>query len=137
MAAIEQTEGTGGAQGQRLAGDRRLEVSEVEGESRLIVRSPSGDPELEIIVTANGPVLRTSKPLTIETESDLALRGKRVSIEGQDTVDIRSHGRVRIDADGPVQSVGLTQEVRARAGNVDLKANDDVRAQGERIRLNC
>ena len=115
--------------------DRRVSVQP--GGRRMTLQAPGGAVELEIVITADGPVLRMPQGLAIEVDGDLSLTGDRVRIEGRESLELRSHGPARIDADGRLEAVAEATELRARAGNVDLKANDDVRAQGERIRLNC
>jgi hypothetical protein len=40
-------------------------------------------------------------------------------------------------ADGDLKTEARIQEIRARLGNVNVSANDDVRIDGERVMVNC
>ena len=42
-----------------------------------------------------------------------------------------------VEAVGDVKSAGRSQEIVADLGDVRVKANDDVRLNGERVRCNC
>jgi hypothetical protein len=44
---------------------------------------------------------------------------------------------VSIDTPGDIHSEACSQKITAHLGNVDIKANDDVTLDGERIRMNC
>ena len=107
-------------------GRERLEV---EGNAVRIV-GPGGDLLLTVLLTPSGPVLRfEGARLSLETSGDLALNARHVSIHGREGV--------RISSEGDFESRARIQDITATLGNVNLRANDDVKLDGERILLNC
>ncbi len=80
----------------------------------LRVTGPDGGAGLTIILTPQGPVLRVASGLRVEVAGDLNLEAENVRIHGRD--DVR---------------------IEAGRGDVFIRANDDVRLDGERIRNNC
>ena len=96
----------------------------------LYVSSPAGAVEMEIRFTASGPVLRfPSAALRLESDGD-------VDVACHD-FRVRAGGSVDVTATGPARLEGHAVDVRSRRTDVRLRANDDVRVEGERILLNC
>jgi hypothetical protein len=85
---------------------------------------------MEIRFTDDGPVLRfPSAALRMETDQDveLACRDFRV----------RARGEVELEAGETARVEGHGVEVESRRADVRIRANDNVRVDGERILLNC
>jgi hypothetical protein len=115
-------------------------VIEGEGEAGgelVTLRSPSGEIEIEVVITPEGPRLRlhavdlalvASKRVTIDCE-DLELRCTRdMSIEvGGDQREVIA-GNARHEAH--------TTTIETRRGDLTIRANDDARVEGERVLLN-
>jgi hypothetical protein len=121
-----------------LTENQRLIVERRETESVLHVISGSGQISLTIQLTAEGPILRfDGLDLRIEAGGDLAIGARHLSLHGREGVAISSEGDASICAAGVLNSEAKIQNIRARLGNVNVKANDDVGLRGERIRLNC
>jgi large exoprotein involved in heme utilization and adhesion len=119
-----------------LVGGQQL-VVERGGETDVITLvAPSGDITFSLRVTPGGPVLRFERGLTIEASGELELAGRRVAIRGEDSVSIESGGDAAIEVAGDLSTSARIQNIRARLGNVNVKANDDVKVVGERILLN-
>jgi hypothetical protein len=73
-----------------------------------------GAVEVEIVLTAEGPVIRAAAAaLEITSATDVTTRCERFSVDASE--------------------IALT----ARTGNVNIRANDDVAMNGEQILLNC
>jgi hypothetical protein len=87
-------------------------------------------------ITPSGPVLRFDRDLTIEASEALDLVGRRVGIRGREGVAIESGADATIEVAGDLTSTARIQNLRARVGDVNVKANDDIRLNGERIKLN-
>ena len=120
-----------------LVGGQRL-VVERGGDADLVTLVASGgEIAFSLRVTPAGPVLRFERGLKIEASGELELAGQRVAIRGRRGVSIESEGDAAIEVAGDLTSTARVQNIRARLGNVNVKANDDVRLRGERIRLNC
>lgn len=95
-----------------------LERTEAGVVLRLVGR---GTQPLELAITPAGPVLRLRAGLAIAVDGDLALTADQMSLHAR--------GALRLTSDQQV-------EIRS-AGDVALRANDDVKLNGERIELNC
>lgn len=119
-----------------LAGGQRLQVCRGDREDVVILLDRDGETAFTLRLTEHGPVLSFDRGLTIETRETLGLVARRVDICGADGVSIRSGGDAAIDVSGELTTSAHTQHVSARVGNVNVKANDDVRLNGERIKLN-
>jgi hypothetical protein len=128
-----------------LDSGRSLEIeSPGDGTDRLIVRGASGEVELDVTLTPDGPRLRfRSAELALETEGRLSMRC--------DELDVRARGRIyqesagleqRVEGDAKVSVRGVLRqraretEIRSVRGDVEISANDDVRLVGERVKLN-
>lgn len=120
-----------------LAGGHRLQIEATPGGSLLRLSGGAGATLLSLLITERGPVLQLEGALTIAATGDIALEGERVGIRGRAGVAISSGGDLRTSAAGDLVSEARTQSLRSTLGDVDIKANDDVRLKGERIRLNC
>ena len=82
---------------------------------------PDGATLLVVRITEDGPV--------VKFEGHLKLEAGRVSIHGREGVVISS--------DGDLESRARIQNITADLGNVNIKANDDVKLNGERVMMNC
>lgn len=94
--------------------------------------------QLAIHITADGPVLRfENSGLTIQAAGDLRIAAGRVAIHGADGMALTTGGDLTIEASGTCRNHATSQEISAELGNVNVHANDDVKLNGERIRMNC
>jgi len=113
----------------RFGGDGETET--------LMITSPEGKVELSVRFTEDGPVLEFEAAgirLHSGGEVDVKCASFRVDagevrLESEEDLVQRAGGRAEVE--------GRTVGLRSRRGNVDVKANDDVRLRGERIKLNC
>ncbi len=102
------------------------------------VSNREGMIELEITITEKGPVLQFN---TVDMK--IASKG-RVRIDCEDFY-VHAKGRIKYSSDGDLiqqangdmSTTARICSVKARRGNINLDANDDVKIKGERILLNC
>jgi len=87
----------------------------------LSLTAPDGRLCLKIVLRPEGPSVELSA-------ASLAL-----ATEGDVTIDCE---RFQVNARDEIVTEAVAQHHRARLGNIDLVANDDVSLVGERIRLN-
>jgi hypothetical protein len=120
-----------------LVGGQQLCIERGGDADVVTLVAPGGEIQFSLHVTPAGPVLRFERGLKIEASGELELAGRRVAIRGEAGVTIESGGDAAISVAGDLSSSARVQNIRARLGNVNVKANDDVRLRGERIRLNC
>lgn len=120
-----------------FVGGQRLLIERSEDEGMLTLTAPSGDVAFSVRITPSGPVLRFEHGLRIEAAGPLELAGRNLALHGDEGLTIHSGGDATIDAAGDLSITARVQQIKARLGNVDVKANDDIRLTGERVRLNC
>lgn len=111
-------------------GDHFLHIEPAADGHHLRLIGPAGAQSLEIIVTAQGPVLRLGSGLRIELAGVLSVDAERVALHGRNGVALTSGAEVTVDATTHLIA-------RTELGDVKIKANDDLRLDGERILMNC
>lgn len=96
-----------------------LERTDTGGVLRLIGRD--GAQPIELAITPEGPVLRLRSGLAVVVDGELAVTADEMSLHARRALRMSSDEQV---------------DVRS-GGDVALRANDDVKLNGERIELNC
>jgi hypothetical protein len=115
-----------------------LEISRSATDNVLRIVSPDGRTGVTVTVTAQGITLSiTGGDLTLQTSGALAIDAERVALHGRNGVAITSGGDLSLQVAGDIHSEARIQNIKARLGNVNIKANDDVKLTGERIKLNA
>lgn len=105
-----------------LRGGYRIETAESAEDSRLDVYAPAGGIILRMRLLPEGPVLEVEGvSLNVTTRGDLRLSAERLLLSARGDAEIACGGNLTL---------------RAETGDVRIKANDDVRLDGERIALN-
>jgi hypothetical protein len=80
----------------------------------ITLRGPEGEILLEVVLTPAGPLLRfRAAQVQLECAGDLKLRCGSFHVEATEI------------------------DIEASRGDVNVRANDDVNLNGERVRLNC
>ncbi len=103
----------------------------------LHVRAPTGRAILTMRLTAEGPVLELEGvSLSIATQGDLKLSADRLAITTRGDAEVACGGNLTLRAEGNLHAEGQDHTIVATRGDVSLRANDDVRIDGERIALN-
>ena len=121
-----------------LAGRHRLEVMTAPGRSELNLIGRDGKVRLCIEVTSTGPVLcLEGGSLKVEVRGDLALAADRLALVAREELALHSGGNLRIEAGETCVLQAKRQELTATTGDVKVYANDDVKIDGERVRMNC
>lgn len=129
-----------------LTSVRSLELSG--GQRLLLERSPcedvvsfvgrDGRVSVVIHVTEQGPVLRfEGARLAIQAAGELSLEADHLSLHARKGLRVSSGGNLALHASGDLESTARIQTITADLGNVSLKANDDVKLNGERVLVNC
>jgi hypothetical protein len=127
-----------------LAHGRVLELDQ-QG-AMLHVSSSSGEVELQIRITPEGPVLvfdqarvsiQNSGNIDVECEDlELKARGRLTLESGDDTVH-RVAGNYSVDVRDDAEIKAQAVDVHAQLGELSLRANDDVALNGLRVLLNA
>lgn len=119
-----------------LAGGQRL-LLRTDGEDSVIQIESSGVTVLSIRVTAEGAELLFEDGLKMRAEGKLTLDGDQVTIRAREELRLESGGEAHIQVTGDLYTEARVQNIKATLGNINLKANDDVKLRAERILLNC
>ena len=121
-----------------LVGGQRLVVEDHPSANVLRLVSAEGRLTLSIRVTPAGPVLHLDGAgLMIQADGDLAVSAGRVAIHARDGLALTTGGDLRVHAAGDLHSTARIQNLTADLGNVNVKANDDIKLNGERVLVNC
>ncbi len=123
-----------------------LEIDGSQDEEVLQIIGSGGEVELKIRMTAEGPVLCfESASLDIRASGKVSIESQHISLKASHGISMETSGDMVHNVggdhiskiDGDVSSEARIQNITARLGNVNVKANDDVRLNGERIMMNC
>jgi hypothetical protein len=120
-----------------LLGGHELTVERGTETNVLRVVRPDGAVGISITITAQGISLTLAgADLLLETTGKLAVRADSLSLHGERGVSVTTGGDAVFRAEGDMHSEARIQNIQATLGNVNVRANDDVKLDGERIRLN-
>ena len=114
-----------------------LELEQGPGDNVLRILTPDGKAGLSITIGPDGiRVDVRGGDLSLHAEGALSIDADRLALRGRSGVSIESDGDASLKVAGDLHSEARIQNIRARLGNVNVQANDDVKLNGERIRLN-
>jgi hypothetical protein len=115
-----------------------LAVAQKPRGANLCIRHANHDPvSIEIVVTANGPVVRASaSSLELDSAEDILARCRRFRVEAKESVSIEA-ATVSQHATGAIHIEAASIDVDAKQGDIKLQAMDDMQLLGERVLLNC
>lgn len=121
-----------------LAGGQRLELDRRGASDLIRILGADGEARLTIEVRPEGAILHLRGiGLALKADGDLDLEASRIRLHARDGIELATGGDLEVRADGDLRSLARTQEIEADLGDVRIKANDDVRICGERVRVNC
>jgi hypothetical protein len=111
----------------------------------LSIIDANGVLELAIELRADGPLVRVrATQLRVQTEGEIAVSCQRFAVDASDGIRLTTEGDftssvagdVSCRAGGLAHWEGRDVRVRARRGETQIEAHDDVRIDGERVLLN-
>ena len=121
-----------------LVGGQRLLLEHGPHEDVLRFVATDGRVTVSIHVTEHGPVLRfEGAALTLQTAGELAIEAEQLRLHGRAGVALTAGGDVVIGTPGDLHTRARIQHITADRGNVNVRANDDVKLNGERVLVNC
>lgn len=121
-----------------LVAKQKLVIEHQNLSNVLNIIGSDGMVSLSIHITKEGSVLRIGGgELTIQAEGNLAIDAESVAIHSRKGMALTTGENLHIEAAGDLHSKARVQTITADLGNVDIKANDDVTLDGERVRMNC
>jgi hypothetical protein len=111
----------------------------------LTVNAPDGRICLKMILTPDGPAIELhGVSLKLNAQKDVRLKCESLEIHAGKEMILRTGGdlthiaekNINVKAGGALQTEAFSQKLRARSGDFEVKAKDDVMIDGERVRLN-
>jgi len=121
-----------------LQGGHELALVRAGEQDVLRIRDSGGQIVLTVEVTDRGPVLRfEGASLAIEARGDLSICADTLRLSGRSGLALESQGDVHLDTRGDLHATARVHNIHAALGNVNIRANDDVRLNGERVIVNC
>jgi hypothetical protein len=126
--------------GQRLtivrAGARGAGAPETADVLHLV--GPDGNTTLKVYIGPEGTKIELgAASLAVRVAGDLAIDAGRISLHGREGFSISTGGDLTVRSDANIFTRAVEQKFVATRGDVTLYANDDVKIDGERIRMNC
>jgi hypothetical protein len=131
----------------QLASGRTLEWQASDGGAEHVrIRGVGGEIELDVTLTEEGPRLRfKAAELALEADGKVQVDCDEFHVRSRGDIVHEAAGNMGESVAGNAVTVvrgdlrvsARTAGVRATRGDVRLKANDDVKLEGERIKLNC
>jgi hypothetical protein len=115
----------------------RLTVERDEGGALVRLSEISGGEALRVTIGPDGPTLHFGQGLRVTVSGELAFTADRVAIHGREGVELRSGEDLVLECKRDLAMDAREHHIRARLGDVVVEANDDIKLDGERIRLNC
>jgi hypothetical protein len=120
-----------------LTNGYRLEAQPGSAGQELRLHAPDGRICLKITLGADGPMVElASAGLSIEARGDVRVACDSFEVAARDRVTLSSGGDIEARAERTLKTDAFEQFHDARLGDYRIRANDDLRLDGERIRLN-
>ena len=113
--------------------------------NKIKILAPTGEVQLVINLTPTGLALDiNAKEININADEALNLSSKKINLVAAEKINIESNGNLiqqvkkdcLTEVEGTHKLIAQVQKITAILGNVEIKANDDVRINGERVKLN-
>ncbi len=116
----------------------RLILEQRGGNEVVQLMSHSGEIAISIHMKEEGPVIRlTGASVELQATKKISFESPSIELNAQEIIKISSKGDYHQEIEGDVHSAARIQHIKADLGNVNIEANDDVRLNGERVKLNC
>jgi hypothetical protein len=107
-------------------------------EDTLCLMNSDGAIALTIRVGLMGATIEVGGDLVgLKVAGDLAIDARRLSLHGREHVSITSGGDATVRIAQTLTHYAARQSIVSTLGDLTLYANDDVKVDGERIRMNC
>ena len=129
-----------------LESGRRLELrSAQDGAEQLTIHGTDGEVELRVTLTDDGPLLHfrsagislaASGRVSVECNEFLVRANKRIVQQTRGDFEQAAAGDMKLFTRKALTTSARSTSISSRRGDVKLKASDDVRLNGERVRLN-
>lgn len=115
-----------------------LLISRGKVQDTVQVLHPSGEVQITIKMTEQGAVISLSgNTIEIEAKEKFIVQSPVIDLKASEEIKLTSEGDLHTNVKRDSFNTARIQHITADLGNVNIKANDDVRLDGERVKLNC
>ncbi|MBS1588554.1 MAG: hypothetical protein JST52_02960 [Bacteroidetes bacterium] len=114
---------------------------------KITLKHPITPTQFEITIDAQGraSVHLLSDNISLQAEKSLTFEAEKIKLKAQDQINFQAQGNLVQEVQGDVleetqgahKSIAQSHKMVATTFNVEIKANDDVRVDGERLFFNC
>lgn len=109
-----------------------------EGGETLELQAPDGRVCLRVRLHPDGPAVELeAASLSIAARGELRLGAQDVSLVAERSLAISAGGELTVASEQSLTLRGRDQHLESTHGDIHIDANDDVRVDGERVRLNA
>jgi hypothetical protein len=136
---IEKVERLSLAGGQTLVLTRKEHPAlPLQTEDVLQILGPQGRPTVVIRVGQEGAQVELAGgPVVLRVDGDLRIEAERLQLHARDRLSLSSGRDAEVVVEESLATTAKRQSLTSTLGDVRIFANDDVRMDGERIRMNC
>jgi len=121
-----------------LTHSSKLIINREGGQELIQVSNNTGEITITIEVTEKGPVLRLKGGvINIQATEKFTVESPVIELKAEQELRLSSEGDLHQQVKRDSFNMARIQHITADLGNVNIKANDDVRLDGERVKLNC
>ena len=104
----------------------------------LLLRAPDGTPRLQLVIDAGELVIDCLSGSTrLRVAGALAVSADSLALQATSDLSLRCGGDLMLEAEGRIDARAGALAFEATRGDAEITANDDVRLEGERIRMNA
>jgi hypothetical protein len=137
----------------QLAGNQRLIITRVAeadhashaagnggepAQDVLELLDPQGQPTITIRVSSAGAVVELgARSVTLNVQGDLGIAADNIALHARQSLSLSSAKDMSVNAGETLRQQAKRQAITSTLGDIDIRANDDVKVDGERIRMNC
>lgn len=121
----------------RAVGDEK--VGEVQADTDVLeLLDPHGQPTITIRVSSAGAVVELgARSVTLNVQGDLGIAADNIALHARQSLSLSSAKDLSVSAGETLRQQAKRQAITSTLGDIDIRANDDVKVDGERIRMNC
>ena len=108
------------------------------GDATLVVHAADGTPRLRLNVSAGELVVECLGGATrLRVAGMLELAADSLRLDAAQDLALQCGGNLTLRAGGRIDAVADAVAIEALRGDAQITANDDVRLEGERVRMNA
>jgi uncharacterized protein (DUF2345 family) len=120
-----------------LSAGYQLSTSASEQGEELRLHAPDGRICIKITLTPEGPLVElASVALSVAAQGKIKVACESFEVAAEKEISLQAGGDIAFESEQAIVTAAFEQSHQARRGDYRVKANDDVRVDGERIKLN-